>query len=159
MTRCSRTHHSGDPAGPSVPDELRVSASGEAMREVFADGSAIAHLSPAASDELADYLEWAEQDFLQRFGRPMGPEDPLFYDPTAPTPTPLDPAVITRDILVALEEAGIDRAYQYAFAVTGMLLTEENEPLFSDEELDLFDAALAAYDEGGDAVLAALRRP
>src|SRR3954449_3742234 len=76
------------------------------------------------SPELKSSLEQQIQSFRDKFGREPGPEDPLFFDPTADTPQPLsDKAMdkIAQDIYKAMGDAGIDPALIYATQKTGRL--------------------------------------
>lgn len=142
-----------DPTRDRAPDQLRFSRSGETVVEVYDDGTREVHLAPAAAEMLGEYLELVREDFAQRFGREMRDDDPLFYDLDAPTPQSVSEATLVRETLALLEEAGIEPAFQYAFAVTGMLLTEESEPLFDEAELAAWDAAYDDYARLGPAAL------
>lgn len=62
------------------------------------------------------------------------------------------PAVATAGVAGALvgamERAGIHPALVYAFRVTGMLVSDDNQDLWTRAELDLWSGALARYRPG-----------
>ena len=126
-----------------APKVLRYSKSGATVVEVFDDESRIVHLDAEASSEFAQYLAESAKLFEAKFGRPMGPNDPIFFDETADVVQPMRETDMTAMIIGAMVEAGIDPAYRYAFAKTGMMLSVENETLFSEEDLDEWDRAYA----------------
>lgn len=95
--------------------------------------------------ELLDAFEETRLAFVEKFGREPRPEDPVFFDPEADEPremTSAQVAEIEREASKAMREAGLSEAYIYAWKKTGMLLTQDNEDLFTEEELDEFDAAM-----------------
>src|SRR4051812_9593675 len=87
-------------------------------------------LSPA----MKQALEHLHQDFVAEHGREPGPDDRLF--PGLPHPEHLE-AQMAED----MRRAGLDPAFIYAFEQTGLLVTEENRQLISDQDLADWDAA------------------
>ena len=59
-------------------------------------------------DELAEALEQQFKDFKEKFGREMGPDDPIFFDPDCDVPMPLTEAKLKRELIEAARKAGLD---------------------------------------------------
>jgi hypothetical protein len=91
-------------------------------------------LSAAAAALVAEQ----QQKFRQQVGREPGPDDLLFFD--AP---PLEH--VEHHLVEALKKAGIDPAFIFAFAKTGRLVTQDNEHLLADKDLQEWKDAVAAY--------------
>jgi len=60
------------------------------------------------SPELASALEKQQEAFRRKFGRDPGPDDPVFFDPDADTPQPLDADEVDRRIIDAMAKAEMD---------------------------------------------------
>jgi hypothetical protein len=91
------------------------------------------------SEEMVDLLEEQRQKFIEKHGREPGPNDPVFLD--MPHPEHLEHMAIE-----TMKEAGLDPAIIYAYEKTGRLVTEDNQHLLSDADLDEWDAAIAEYE-------------
>lgn len=63
-----------------------------------------------------------ERLFEEKFGRPPGPQDPLFFDPAADEPRPMAPVHAEQAGVKMLEAAGSSPAWIYAYQHTGGLL-------------------------------------
>ncbi len=89
-------------------------------------------------------LEALRRDFRERFGREPGPDDPVFFDPTAEQPRPLDEdgeALFITMSEMAMRRAGIDPSVIYASRKTGLIVTERNQHLVSpDDQADWIEA-------------------
>jgi hypothetical protein len=110
--------------------------------EILPDGSRKVALPPDMVDLLSEHREL----FRAKFGRDPGPHDPIFFDPDADEPrplNPLDPAVLEADAL----RAGVRPEIAYAIAKTGVFLMQENEHLYPDEDKEAFQAAVEEYRE------------
>ena len=86
--------------------------------------------------------------FREKFGRDAGPEDPIFFDPDADTPQPISKAGLdemTGQILSAAGKAGIRPELIYAMRKTGRIVTESNQHLLTDEELQEWQDAIEEY--------------
>ncbi|WP_143707975.1 hypothetical protein [Gordonia terrae] len=98
---------------------------------------------PQAS-EMASTLAALRRDFVERFGREPGPNDPLLVDPDADVPTPLSAEAF--DAMLDRLADGVDdpvvRAKVLASKDVGYILTEDTLHLFSASEIDLWEAAL-----------------
>ena len=91
------------------------------------------------SDGLAEIIEEQKRKFQKEHGREIGPNDKLFFD--AP---PLEH--VEHYMVEAMKQAGLDPAIIYAFEKTGLLVTEENEHLLSENDLAEWQAAIDEYE-------------
>ena len=94
--------------------------------------------------ESVDMLAEQQRRFEEKFGRPPGPNDPVFFDPNASTPQPIDLADFMADTTKLLEEAGLDPATIYAVQQTGMLPPFPGHK-YNKADLAEWDAAIASY--------------
>ena len=94
-------------------------------------------LTPDAHEALLRQRE----AFIEKFGREPGPDDPVFFDPDADTPQPLDLERYEKDLADAMAAAGIDPRLIYASRKTGLLVTEENLDKLPAEVLEEWNAA------------------
>ena len=85
--------------------------------------------------------------FREKFGRDWGPDDPIFFDPDADTPTPMSVKQVSDEIVQAMVSAGVDPSIIFAFHRTGLLVSEDNVNLLSPEELEEWQAAIDEYNE------------
>ena len=60
------------------------------------------------SPELREVLLKQREAFVQKFGREPGLTEPVFFDPTADNPQPLDSDEVTAELLKACGHAGFD---------------------------------------------------
>lgn len=91
------------------------------------------------SDEMANLLQEQRQKFVEKHGREPGPKDKLFFD--MPHPEHLEHMMVED-----MKKAGINPAIIYAFEKTGRLVTEDNQNLLSDADLDEWQAAIDEYE-------------
>ena len=91
------------------------------------------------SSEMTDILEQQRQKYIEKFGREPGPEDKIFFD--MPHPEHLEHMMVED-----MKKAGLDPAIIYAYEKTGRLVTEENQKLLSDADLDEWNAAIEEYE-------------
>jgi len=92
---------------------------------------------PLSAEEFA-LLEQQRQRLRQHLGREPGPDVRLFFD--AP---PLEQ--VEHQITEALKRGGIDPALIYAFEQTGLLVTEDNQHLIAEHDLQAWYNAVAQY--------------
>jgi hypothetical protein len=111
--------------------------------------------------QLHEAIESQLRAFREKFGREPGPEDPVFFDPDAGEPRPLDEGAFTRDMTRALREAGakagLDSALVEAWCELGYVVTDDNKHLLSANEIIAWGEAvrrhagiLDEYDEGNE---------
>jgi hypothetical protein len=92
-----------------------------------------------------EILERQRKAFREKFGRDPGPEDPVFFDPKADDPRPIDQDMLAATVMDAMKAAGIEAAKIHGYRRTGVLVTSENLGQWSAEDLDEWQAALDEY--------------
>jgi hypothetical protein len=100
-----------------------------------------------------DTLEVLRREFRERFGRDPGPNDPVFFDPTSEEPRTLGEdgeALFIAMSEMAMRRAGIDPSLIYASRKTGLIVTEWNQHLLSDD--DRADWIEAIFEYEGEAI-------
>jgi hypothetical protein len=111
------------------------------------DGSVT--LTPAVSDvdDFQDVMEQAAQRFRAKFGREMGPDDPVLFDPDADEPVPIDEQKMVAEVREQAERMAdpVMRAHMLAFAEGGYMVTEMNQHTFSAHEVEAYLDAVARY--------------
>lgn len=73
------------------------------------------------SPEMLRAIEGQQEAFRKKFGRDMGPGDPLFFDPDCDEPTPLSPIKLQAEVLKALAKSGAPPEWAYAYRKTGRM--------------------------------------
>src|SRR5262250_1255319 len=87
------------------------------------------------SPETVKGLKAQRQRFIDKFGREPGPDDPIFFDPSADTPQPINKEVVDQHLLEGMHRAGVPREIIYAYQKTGRLVTEQNRKYLTKAEL------------------------
>ncbi|HEV8308459.1 MAG TPA: hypothetical protein VGW35_12390 [Methylomirabilota bacterium] len=85
--------------------------------------------------------------FEQKFGRPPGPGDAVFFDAQVDASEPIDQLRFDAAIIAAMEAAGVGAAIIHAYRRTGMLVGEHNVTSYSKEALRRWRAVLEEYEE------------
>ena len=111
------------------------------FRQVDTLDSKIMRLDPDA----ADALESQRRRFEDKFGRPPGPDDPLFFDPDADEPQPLPVTGMETATVAMLEAAGISPAWIYAYQNTGGLLPGPDGTFATASDRAEWDEAVSRY--------------
>jgi SEC-C motif len=104
------------------------------------------------SSEVSEILGRQKQKFIDKYGREPGPDDPVFFDMP-----PLEH--IEHEMVQAMQAAGLDPAFIYAFEKTGLLVSEQNQHLISDQDLAQWQAALDEYQAKQDGTSAPVSYP
>lgn len=104
-------------------------------------GTRTIHLDGLAAEAMRKQL----QAFEEKFGRPPGPKDPVFFDPDLDVPTPITPVKMEAAMVQGMQTAGLDPAFVYAYQHTGLLVTEMNKDKLSEEDLEEWFEAVAKY--------------
>jgi len=91
------------------------------------------------SDEMKELLDEQRELFVEQHGREPGPDDPVF--PDLPHPEHME-----HEMVELMKEAGVNPAIIHALEKTGRLVTEENQHLLTDAELDEWNAAIEEYE-------------
>jgi hypothetical protein len=107
--------------------------------EFIEDDEGRVERSIPVSSELANILEQQRQNFIAKFGHEPGPNDKIFFDMP-----PLEH--IEHEAVEAMKRAGLNPAFIYAYEQTGLIVTEENQKMLSDLELDEWQAAIEEYE-------------
>ena len=90
------------------------------------------------SDEMRELLELQKQRFIDKHGRPPGPEDQVFEEPAE---------IMEHRIVEGMKAAGVRPAIIYAFEKTGVIVTEDNQHMIPNADLDAFSAAYEEWHE------------
>ncbi len=98
--------------------------SGEIVREI------------PLTDDLKELLTLQFAAFKEKFGRDPGPNDKVFWD---------EPEHVEHHLAQAMREANLPPRFIYAFEKTGRLVTESNQHLIPQSELDEWSAACDEY--------------
>jgi hypothetical protein len=110
-------------------------------RQVVTLDSKIVRVDPDA----ADALESQRRRFEDKFGRPPGPGDPIFFDPDADEPRPLPVTGMETATVAMLEAAGISPAWIYAYQNTGGLLPGPDGTFTTASHRAEWDEAVSRY--------------
>ena len=94
-------------------------------------------LTAEAHTALDSAVAVQREEFIAKFGREPGPDDPIFFD--------LDEDKVRQDTADVMRAAGIAPALIYAYEETGLIVTQENRRLIPDVELREFDAKVREY--------------
>ena len=93
----------------------------------------------------AAMIEAQRRFFEEKFGRPPGPDDPLFFDPDADEPQPMSlPGVETATVSM-LEAAGVSPAWIYAYQHTDGLLPRPDGSFPSERDSAEWHEAVDRY--------------
>jgi hypothetical protein len=98
-----------------------------------------------AEADLRAALDGQKERFREQFGREIGPDDPVFWDPDADQPTPMTESRIAQmrhEWAESVARAGMDPAPVLAMRDLGYIVTEENQHLLSLAEVDEYDQAV-----------------
>jgi hypothetical protein len=112
-------------------------------RQTQEDGSVSVPLDP----ETVEILKEQEKRFKEKFGRDMGPNDPIWFDPDCDTPTPIDDDKLREGTVEVLKKAGLRPELLYAYEKTGLIVASEhiyNHRLSPEDRAD-YDAAIDEY--------------
>jgi hypothetical protein len=90
------------------------------------------------SDEMRELFLEQRQRFIERHGRPPGPDDPVFDEHTEH---------VERRIVETMKAAGIRPALIYAFEKSGVLVTEDNQHMIPTADLENFTKAYHEWHE------------
>ena len=90
------------------------------------------------TEEVTEILQQVRQAFIDKHGREPEPDELLFAD--LPHLEHLE-AMIVED----MEKAGLDPAFIFAFEKTGLLVSEENQHLIPEKDLEDWRAAIEEY--------------
>lgn len=92
-------------------------------------------------------VEAQRRKFEEKFGRPMGPDDPVFFDPDADEPQPFSLIEAENDTVALLEAAGVSPAWIYAYQHTDGLLPRADGSFASERDRTEWNEAVGRYVE------------
>ncbi len=95
--------------------------------------------------ELADELRAQMERFRAKFGREPGPTDPVFFDPDADEPRPLNIDAAFDELAAIAGEVGVSPQLIYAMKKTGRMVTENNKQFLTPAELKEWNDAIEEY--------------
>ncbi|PYT89412.1 MAG: hypothetical protein DMG36_22310 [Acidobacteria bacterium] len=95
--------------------------------------------------ELADELRAQMERFRAKFGREPGPTDPVFFDPDADEPRPLNIDAAFDELAAIAGEVGVSPQLIYAMKKTGRIVTENNKQFLTPAELKEWNDAIEEY--------------
>ena len=90
-------------------------------------------------------FEAQQRRFEEKFGRPPGPDDPVFFDRDADEPRPDSVPGMESATVAMLEAAGISSAWIYAYQHTGGLLPRPDGSFASKRDNDEWGEAVGRY--------------
>lgn len=85
--------------------------------------------------------------FVRKFGRDPGPNDPVFFDPDAqgPDPVQMTEAQMRKMLVREMERADVPPHIVYAFHKTGLILVAELRDTYPPTVVAEYDAAIAEF--------------
>ena len=92
--------------------------------------------------EMREALLKQREAFKAKFGRDPGPNDPVFFDPSKDTPTPID---MEADVLAAMSAANLPPEFAYAYKKTGLLGLLEDKSRWPADRVREWNAAIDEY--------------
>lgn len=106
----------------------------------------------AVAGPVAAVFERQRQRFVARYGREPAPDEPVFFEREAASPTALDEATFRAQVgrPGMAEELGLEPAYLAAMLEVGYAVTAQTRDRFTPEEVDAFEAALTRHRRPGD---------
>jgi hypothetical protein len=90
------------------------------------------------TEELTEVVQQLRQAFFDKHGREPEPDELLFTD--LPHLEHLEAMLVTE-----MKSAGLDPAFIYAFERTGLLVSEENQHLIPEKDLEAWRSAVEEY--------------
>jgi len=97
------------------------------------------------SDETIKAFKLQAEKFKEKFGREIGPNDPVFFDPNKDIPTPIDEDILEKETIKAMEKANIPAHFIYAFKKTGLMLFEGSENKYTKKDIKNYEDAVEEY--------------
>ena len=101
------------------------------------------------TDEMVEALKRQAEAFEAKFGRPPGPNDPVFFNPERDVPEPMSEQQIAESGAVmgdAMRKVGLDPAMIYAYEKTHFIATEKNWHLLDEGQRREWLDAVAEYE-------------
>jgi hypothetical protein len=96
---------------------------------------------------VAEEMEASAERFRAQFGRDPEADDPVMWDPDAPTPQPMTAERLRADMLSSMREAGISPPLIYGYQKTGLLLSHSNQHLMSRRQINAWNDAMIEWEQ------------
>lgn len=90
-------------------------------------------------------IEAQRRKFEEKFGRPMGPDDPVFFDPDADEPQTFSLLEVENETVAMLEAAGVSPAWIYAYQHTDGLLPRADGGFASERDRAEWNEAVSRF--------------
>lgn len=101
------------------------------------------------TEEMVEALKRQAEAFEAKFGRPPGPNDPVFFNPDSHVPEFMSEQQIAESGAVmgdAMRKVGLDPAMIYAYEKTHFIATEKNWHLLDEGQRKEWLDAVAEYE-------------
>jgi hypothetical protein len=98
-------------------------------------------------EELMKTMKQQRELFRKKFGREPESDDPLFFEPDAEEPMPIEWHLVRDEVVRGMAAVGVDPAIIYAFRKTGLIVTEDNLGQMPPEAVEEWMAAMDDYHE------------
>jgi hypothetical protein len=97
------------------------------------------------ADRKQAILQELREAFEKKFGRPPGPNDPIFFDPDADEPRKLSLEKFDKDVLTSMQAAKVQPEIIYAYKKTGLLLIDRLMETYPLKIVGEWEAAIDEY--------------
>jgi hypothetical protein len=138
-----------DLCGDWVSNLEEVGDAGFENFEAFAETEALRAADPERWTNATARMEQAvltqREAFRKKFGRDPGPDDPIYFDPRADEPKPMDASDLEDNVLAAMNEANLPLEFAYAYRKTGLLGLGRDKSLWPPEHVKEWNAAVDEY--------------
>jgi hypothetical protein len=103
------------------------------------------HTVRKLSNDTAAALSVQRERFIEQFGRPPAPNEPLFFDPDAAEPTTISPVELESASVAQLEALDVSPAWIYATQHTDGLLPMLDGSFHNEDDRRQWNQAVARY--------------
>ena len=111
----------------------------------FTEISTRDHTVRKLSKDAAAALRVQRERFIEQFGRPPAPDEPLFFDPDSDEPTTISPVELERASVAQLEALDVSAAWIYATQHTDGLLPMLDGSFRNDDDRRQWNEAISRY--------------
>ncbi|MEM9487779.1 MAG: hypothetical protein AAGC55_01475 [Myxococcota bacterium] len=109
-------------------------------------GNAIGPVADELSVMLQDFEHLMREAFVEKFGREPTADDPLFFDPDADEPRPMNETAYVIAVATLAYPEDMTEAVLYAIEKTGLLIVPGVNDLYrSEDDKDIWQSALDEF--------------